>query len=91
MPTMPTKLRDYLNKYNVTTTTALRQKLFAQEPLDEEYFEDMGYIKFTVYPLVKEYESQSCKRSHSEEWYKAYVWHFLDTVLANVNEIEVLR
>ena len=91
LPTMPSKLRDYFNKYNLTTTTALRQKIFAPEQLDEEYSQDMDWIRFTVYSFVREYESESFKRSHSEEWYKAHVWHFLDTVFNNVNEIEVLR
>ncbi|GAN01509.1 hypothetical protein MAM1_0008d00942 [Mucor ambiguus] len=91
LPTMPTKLRDYFNTYNLTTTTALRQKIFAQEQLDEEYSEDMDWIRFTVYSFVREYEAESFKRSHSEEWYKAHVWHFLDTVFNNLSEIEVLR
>ncbi|CAO3702545.1 unnamed protein product [Rhizopus stolonifer] len=91
LPTMPIKLRNYLNKYNVTTTTALRQKLFTSEPLDEDYFQDMDWIRFTVYSLVREYESKSFQQSHSEEWYKAHVWHFLDTIFASVSEIEVLR
>ncbi|KAG2233790.1 hypothetical protein INT48_005943 [Thamnidium elegans] len=37
LSTIPTKLRDYFNKYNLTTTTALRQKIFTSEQLDEEY------------------------------------------------------
>lgn len=39
---MPTKLRDYLNTYNLTTSTALRQKIFTQEQLDEEYFDNLA-------------------------------------------------
>lgn len=42
LPTMPTKLRDYLNTYNLTTSTALRQKIFTQEQLDEEYFDNLA-------------------------------------------------
>jgi hypothetical protein len=80
----------YLNKYNLTTTTALRQQIFTQ-PLDEDYSQDMDWIRFTVYSLVREYESDNFKRSHSEEWYKAHVRHFLDTVFNNESEIEVLR
>lgn len=91
LPTMPTKLRDYFNEYNLTTTTALRQKIFTPEQLDEKYSQDMDLIWFTAYSFVREYESKSFKRSHSEEWYKARGWHFLDTVFDNVSEIEVLR
>ncbi|KAI7901736.1 uncharacterized protein BX663DRAFT_456665 [Cokeromyces recurvatus] len=91
LPTMPTKLRDYFNKYNLTITTALRQKIFTPEQLDENYSQDMDWIRFTVYSFVREYESESFKRPHSEEWYKAHVWHFLDTVFNNVSEIEILR
>jgi hypothetical protein len=56
--------------------------------LDQEFYEDMAWIRHSVYSLMMgEYESESFKRSLSEEWYKAHVWHFLDTV----SEIEVLR
>ncbi|KAI8050735.1 hypothetical protein BDF21DRAFT_482448 [Thamnidium elegans] len=100
LSTIPTKLRDYFNKYNLTTTTALRQKIFTSEQLDEEYpqgyivciyHQDMGWIRLTVYSFIREYESESFKRSHSEEWYKAHMWHFLNTVSNNVNEMEILR
>ncbi|KAF1802701.1 hypothetical protein V8B55DRAFT_1482346 [Mucor lusitanicus] len=88
---MPNKLRDHLNSYNLATTAALRQKIFASEEFDPEHAQDMDWICFTIYASVREYESGSFKRLHSEEWYKAHVWHFLDTVFDSMNEIEVLR
>lgn len=91
LPTMPTALRDYLNQYNLTTTAALRQKIFSVEPLDPEYSQDINWIKYSVYSFVREYDSGNLKRAHSEEWYKAHVWHFLDTIFDNEPEIEVLR
>lgn len=57
------------------------------EQLDEEYAKDMDWIKFTACSLVREYETGSFRRSHSEEWYKAHVWHFLDTVFDSVDEL----
>ncbi|KAG2233791.1 hypothetical protein INT48_005944 [Thamnidium elegans] len=51
----------------------------------------MGWVRLTVYSFIREYESESFKRSHSEEWYKAHMWHFLNTVSNNVNEMEILR
>lgn len=73
------------------TTTALRQKISTPEQLDEEYSQDMDCIRFTIYSFVREYESESFKRSHGEERYKTHVWHFLETVFNNVSEVEVLR
>jgi hypothetical protein len=91
LPIMPIQLRDYLNKYNLTTTAALRQQIFTLVPLNENYYQDMDWIRFTVYSFVREYESNNFKRPHNEEWYKAHVWHFLDTVFNSESEIEVLR
>ncbi|KAI8642067.1 hypothetical protein BD408DRAFT_417026 [Parasitella parasitica] len=47
LPTMPTILRDYLNEYNLSTASALRQKIFTQEPLDELYSQVKNGTKHT--------------------------------------------
>lgn len=91
LPTMPVILRDYLNEYDLSSTSALRQKVFTQAPSDELYSHDMDWIRFIMYSFVREYECGSLKRSHSEEWYKTHVWHFIDPVFDHVWEIEVLR
>lgn len=93
-PIMSKPLRDYLNQYNKTTTSDIRKEVFKQMEMDEnfnpkEHF-DYDWIRNTCYNLLMEFEAGSLQTSHNEEWYKAHVWNFNDTVF-NHSNIEVAR
>ncbi|KAI9247285.1 hypothetical protein EDC94DRAFT_637564 [Helicostylum pulchrum] len=85
LPIMPTELRDFINSFNKNSIQELRSQIFQSQEFDQEYSHkdshDYNWVRFTVYALLREYESGSLKEEHSEAWYMAHIWHFIDTVL----------
>lgn len=93
-PEMPKELRDYLNRFNKTTTSSIRQEIFKKMDMDEDFDPeqhfDYDWIRNTCYNLLMEFEAGSLKVPHNEEWFKAHVWNFNDTIF-NHSNIEVAR
>lgn len=93
-PEMPKALRDYLNQFNKTTTGSIRQEIFKNMEMDKNFDPkqhfDYDWIRNTCYNLLMEFEAGSLKIPHNEEWFKAHVWNFNDTVF-NHSNIEVAR
>lgn len=95
LPIMPTELRDYINSFNKNSIQELRSQIFKPQEFDQAYnhedSHDYDWVRFTVYALLREYESGSLKEEHSEAWYMAHAWHFVDTVFNGEDEITVMR
>jgi hypothetical protein len=89
---MPVPLRNYINSFNKTNAKELRQQIFSAQAFDQDYdhstSHDFDWVRCTVYQLLREYEAGTLKKHHSEEWYMAHVWNFIDTVF---NDANVLR
>lgn len=93
LPCLPSYATISMSTVSLPELLYVRRRYYTRGiQLDGEYSQDMDWIRFTAYSFVRECESESFKRSHSEEWCKkAHVWHFIDTVFSNVSEIEILR
>ncbi|KAI8875213.1 hypothetical protein K501DRAFT_171311 [Backusella circina FSU 941] len=91
---MPIELRDYINSFNKNSIQELRSQIFQLQEFDQEYSHkdsyDYDWVRSTIYALLREYGSDSLKEEHSEAWYMAHVWHFIDTVFSSEGEIAVL-
>jgi len=91
-PEMPTPLRDYLNRFNKTTTADIRKEVFRPMEFDDSYNPHTHYhydwIRNSCYNLLMEYEAGSLSVPHHEEWYKSHVWFFNDTIV-NHTSVEV--
>ncbi|KAI9476582.1 MAG: hypothetical protein EXX96DRAFT_621015 [Benjaminiella poitrasii] len=48
-------------------------------------------LRRQIFQPHEEYEAGSLKKEHSEAWYMAHVWHFVDTLFNSEDEITVLR
>ncbi|KAI7906275.1 uncharacterized protein BX663DRAFT_540089 [Cokeromyces recurvatus] len=92
---MPTELRDYINSFNKNIIQELRSQIFQSQEFDQEYSHkdshDYDWVRFTICALLREYGSGSLEEEHSEAWYMAHVWHFIDTVFNGEDKITVLR
>lgn len=95
LPSMPVPLRSYINSFNKANANDIRQQSWTPQPFDQDYdhneSHDFDWVRFTVYSLFREYESVSLKKLHNEEWYMSHVWHFIDTVFNDADDIDVLR
>ncbi|KAI8973172.1 hypothetical protein BDF20DRAFT_989197 [Mycotypha africana] len=52
---------------------------------------DLDWVQFTIYALLRECESGSLEKDHSEACYIAHVWHFVDTVFNGEDKITILK
>jgi hypothetical protein len=88
-------LRDYLNNFNRTTAADLRHEIFKSRDFDGNYdrelSNDFDWIRYSVYSLLREYESNKLNKSHKEVWYMSHVWQFINTVFDGEENIDVLR
>ncbi|CEP18622.1 hypothetical protein [Parasitella parasitica] len=93
-PEMPEPLREYLNQFNKSTTNSIRKEVFKEMEMDQNFDPkqhfDYDWIRDTCYNLLMEYEAKSLQKPHNEEWFKAHIWNFNDTV-CNQSDIEVAR
>ncbi|KAI8877374.1 hypothetical protein K501DRAFT_278513 [Backusella circina FSU 941] len=71
-PPMPVFLRNYINSFN-------------KNNYDHNTSHDCDWMRITIYQLLREYEAGTLKKHHSEEWYMAHVWNFIDTVFNDVD------
>ncbi|KAI7905775.1 uncharacterized protein BX663DRAFT_468531 [Cokeromyces recurvatus] len=92
---IPSKLRDYMNSFNCTTTEKIRQSLVKRQHWETEYnirkHHDFDWLKFAVHALLREYESGSLSASKKELWYNIHIWSFIDRIFDDVPSLEVVR
>ncbi|CAB4407224.1 unnamed protein product [Rhizophagus irregularis] len=95
LPTMSKELATYLNTFRPGTTAELRQLVFRQEAMDQNFDRqkdfDRDWIRNTVYNLLREYEANSLKKDHLELWLLLHVWSFIDKAFENLGDVEAAR
>ncbi|ORX61741.1 hypothetical protein DM01DRAFT_1332322 [Hesseltinella vesiculosa] len=94
-PDIPLALRDFINQFNVTSTSDLRKAVLKTHPWDENYNKnihgDLDWVRNSMYNLLRLYESDELEHPHLEQWFNIHVWRFFDTVFDTMKRIEVVR
>lgn len=62
-----------MDKYNLKTAADIRSALKKNHTFEDNPDKDIDWINYTVYGLLREYESGNMKKHHSEIWYQTHI------------------
>ncbi|CAG8744498.1 20369_t:CDS:2, partial [Dentiscutata erythropus] len=95
LPLVPDDLLKYLNSFQKSNTSDLRELIFRSDlhdqPFDRSKNFDYDWIRNTIYNLVLEYEANHLEKDHLETWIILHMWSFIDKAFLDIEGIEIVR
>ncbi|KAI8977701.1 hypothetical protein BDF20DRAFT_914007 [Mycotypha africana] len=89
LPLPPSHVVTHMDKYNLKTALDIRSALQKNHTFEDNPDKDIDWINYTVYGLLREYESGNMKRHHSELWYQTHIWRMIETCFDKFEDLEV--
>ncbi|KAG1455819.1 hypothetical protein G6F55_006853 [Rhizopus delemar] len=84
----PLHVVKHMDKYNLKTAADIRSALKKNHTFEDNPDKDIDWINYTVYGLLREYESGNMKKHHSEIWYQTHIWRMIEICFDKFEDLE---
>lgn len=68
----------------------LRKALKANHTFNAEFDAEYGWVIFSNYSMLQEFESRNLERNHKEAWYQGHIWSMIETFFNRINNLDAV-